>query len=104
MDIRRAEFDDCKDLTDMVGKNGGVSIFKATFGTYNLSSMIENSYLSLMTTYKRPTSGEVEERDTISFFSLNDGLNLIANEPDAYTKIIQVVHHYIPATVSLSFV
>ena len=99
MDVRRAEFDDCKDLSDLIAKNGGVSIFKATFGTYNLSSMIENSYLSLMSTYKRPTDSEVEERDTISFISVNDGLNLIANESDAYSKIIQAVGHYIPATV-----
>lgn len=74
-------------------------MFKATFGTYNLSSMIENSFLSLMSTFKQST--DIEEMETICFISLNDGLNLIANEVDAYSKVIQAIAHYIPATVRL---
>lgn len=96
MDARRAEFDDCKELTDLIGKTGGVSIYKATFGSYNLSAMIENSYLSLLTTCQSTN----DQKDTVCFMSVNDGLTLFSSEPDAYSKIIVALANYIPVTVS----
>ena len=98
LEVRRTDFDDVKDLTDLITKTGGLSIYKATFGAYNLSAMIENSYLSLMSANKFLNNEGVEEKETISFISLNDGLTLV-NDPDAYAKIINALSHYIPATV-----
>jgi hypothetical protein len=95
MEVKRAEFDDCKELSELITKTGGVSIYKATFGTYNLSNMIENSYLSLLTAC--PTGSE--QKETVCFMSVNDGLSLIASDPDAYTKVITGLSQYIPATV-----
>lgn len=95
MEVRRAEFEDSKDITDAIGKTGGVSIYKATFGTYNLSSLIENSYLSLLSSC--PTNDE--QRNIVSFMSVNDGLALLNSDPDAYSKVISALGNYIPATV-----
>ena len=81
----------------MIARTGGMSIYKATFGTYNLSSMIENSYISLMSVHKKA----VDDIDTVSFLSLNDGLSVI-NEPDAYGRVITAWSNYIPATVRSS--
>ena len=99
MQVRRAEFDDCKDLSDLIMQTGGVSIYKATFGTYNLSSMIENSYLSIMSSHKNQTGEDDEVRSTVSFMSINDGLSVISTDPDAYNKVMHTISHYIPATV-----
>lgn len=96
METRRAEFDDCKELSEIIAKTGGVSIYKATFGTYNLSNMIENSYLSMLTM----CPGGIEQKDTVCFMSVNDGLSLINTDPDAYSKIINGLSQYIPTTVS----
>jgi hypothetical protein len=93
MDVRRAQFDDVKDVTDVIQKTGGVSIYKATFGTYNLSSMIENSYLTLLSSDSN--------KETVSYISINDGISIINTDPDAYGKIVAALKNYIPATVSV---
>ena len=95
--VRRAEFDDTKNLSELISQTGGVSIYKATFGTYNLSSLIENSYISVISTCQRQDSDG--PGDTVSFMSVNDGLNVIATDPDAYTKVMHALSHYIPVTV-----
>lgn len=95
INVRRAEFDDCKDLSDLILKTGGVSIYKATFGTYNLSSMIENSYVSLLSGH----DNDKNESETLSFISLNDGLNMANTDPDAYTKVLDALANYIPVSV-----
>jgi len=99
MQVRRAEFDDCKELSELIMQTGGVSIYKATFGTYNLSSMIENSYLSIMSSHNHQTGEEDGVRSAVSFMSINDGLSVISTDPDAYNKVMHTISHYIPATV-----
>lgn len=83
----------------MIAQTGGVSIYKATFGTYNLNSLIENSYLSLASSFKKQTGEEDNARDTISFMSVNDGLSVIATDPDAYLKVLNAISHFIPISV-----
>jgi hypothetical protein len=97
--VRRAEFDDGKDLSDLVNKTGGASIFKATFGNYNFSSLLENSYLSLMAEEKAEDMDGAWVSKTVSFVAVSDGVPLI-NDPAAYGKVITALSNYIPATVS----
>lgn len=99
MQVSRAEFDDVKELSELIGKTGGVSIYKATFGTYNLNSLIENSFLSITSSHKKQTGEEDSVRETISFMSINDGLSVIATDPDAYIKVLNAISHFIPISV-----
>jgi hypothetical protein len=99
--VRRADFDDAKDLTDVIAKTGGLAIYKATFGAYNLSSLIEHSYLSLLTTRPVQSEENVEEDQIVSFIALNDGVGII-NDLDGFNKVVRALHHYIPATVITS--
>jgi hypothetical protein len=97
--VRRADFDDSKDLADLVNKTGGASIFKATFGNYNFSSLVENSYLSLLAEEQAEDVDGVLVSKTASFVAVNDSVPLIS-DTSAYGRIIEALSNYIPATVS----
>ncbi|KAJ1433137.1 hypothetical protein B484DRAFT_478475 [Ochromonadaceae sp. CCMP2298] len=102
--VRRADFDDSKDLVDLVNKTGGASICKATFGNYNFSSLVENSYLSLLAEEQAEDVDGVFVSKTVSFVAVNDSVPLIS-DTSAYGRIIEALSNYIPATMSnVSFI
>lgn len=96
--IRRTEFDDIRDLSQLVSNTGGIPIYKATFGPFNFNLMIENSYLSLIVTNEKESKSADYSLNTIGFISVNDGLTLI-NDPDSFDKIIAALNSFIPITV-----
>ena len=71
--IRRSEIEDSRGFSDLVNSQGGQALFRATFGQFNFSNLVEYSYLSL--------SVIVEEDQYIGFAAFND-LNPVLGDFD----------------------
>ena len=99
MAIRRCEFDDAKLLNTAVSNNGGLATYKASFGAFNFSSIIENSYLMLTAN----VTNEDESETSINVMSLNDTVTLANSDSTAFTRAIDELKPYIPVTVRITF-
>jgi hypothetical protein len=96
MGVRRAEFHDLKALNQAVTDNGGLPVYKASFGAFNFNSVIENSALML-------TANVVNEESEVSIavLSLNDSVSLMSTDSTAFARTIDALKEYIPVTVSV---
>ena len=98
MDVRRAEFDDVKVLNAAVTECGGLAVYKATFGAFNFTSVIENSYLML----EANITNEVGVTN-VALLSLNDSVSLSSTDSTAFQRTIDALHAYIPVNVSTTY-
>jgi hypothetical protein len=64
--IRRAEINDVVEFNGLVSSLGRVPLFKATFGAFNYSNIVEYSHLSLLA-----TCGS-EDNSALGFVSITD--------------------------------
>ena len=48
MDVRRSESEDGRYFNNLVTNLGGPNLFRALFGQYNFTSLVEYSYCSLI--------------------------------------------------------
>lgn len=94
--LRRAEIKDVKEINELVSNTGGISIYKATFGSVNFTSIIESSYVSIFAA----KSTNLIERCS-GFISVNDGLPSIVMDADFYDTIFELLTNFIPATVNI---
>lgn len=88
---RKAEIEDGRYFTGLINSLGGTNLFRALFGQYNYTSIIEYSYLTLIA---------IKDRDvSVGFASFNDGF--ISN-PDniSFEYIIEEVSQIMPCRVS----
>lgn len=93
--VRRAEFDDVKLLNTAVTENGGLPVYKATFGAFNFNTVIENSFLTLTSNL---TNDQSEQ--SIAVMVLNDTINLTSNDSNAFARTIKALKAYIPVTMN----
>ena len=93
--VRLAEFDDVKDLNELVSSTGGPSIYKATFGAFNFSYVIEHSFLSVIAT----ADTEENEMKGAGFASSNDALPALLSDGDLYPIVFEMLVNHFPATV-----
>ena len=71
--IRKPESEDGKDFSSLINSQGGQPLFRALFGAYNYTNLIENSYLSFIV--------HSDEGDCIGFAAFDD-INNITKEFD----------------------
>lgn len=63
--IRRAEVEDGREFNALVNSLGGQALFRALFGQYNFTSLVEYSHLSLIAIN--------EEESCVCFAAFSDG-------------------------------
>lgn len=88
--IRRAEHDDILRFNFLISSLGRVPLFKATFGSFNYSSIVEYSHLSLLA-----ACGDDEE-SALGFVSISDSTLL---ESVSFDNAIFELQQYIPIEV-----
>lgn len=94
--VRLAEFDDVKELNELISSTGGPSIYKATFGAFNFSYVIEHSFLSVIAT----ADTEENEMKGAGFASSNDALPALLSDGDLYPIVFEMLVNHFPATVT----
>lgn len=83
---------------------GGIALFKATFGQFNLPSVIDYSYLSLVAS-DLPENSSYGEKTCLGFMALNDSVSCNDADPDIFNDAINAVKLYIPGVqVSLMYI
>lgn len=91
--IRIASFNDFKAINELINNAGGTSLIKASFGQFNIQSIIENNVLSLVST------SPLDNNKIYSLVSVND-VPLLNGDLEFESTIVEL-RNYIPGlTVS----
>ena len=88
--LQRAELDDVLKFNALINTLGRVPLFRAIFGAFNYSNIIEYNHVSLIS-----TCGEGEESAT-GFVSINDS---VSNDYE-YDFVLTELNEYLPAVRS----
>lgn len=80
--LRRAEVEDSRGFSDLLNSQGGQTIFRATFGQFNFSNLVEYSYLSLSCLYGN--------EEFVGFAAFNDS-NAFSGEFDKHINALKTV-------------
>ena len=86
---RQAELEDVRAFNGLINNSGGAIFFKATFGQFNFTSMVENSCISLV------SMAENANDMCLAYLSVTDSPG-IGKEGDAFDKAIQAIREHIP--------
>jgi hypothetical protein len=89
--IRKAVVDDVRAFNGLINSLGGTNLFRALFGQYNFTSIIEYSYLSLIT---------ILNDSSVCFASFSDGLSN-STENISFDYIIEEISQIMPCRVSV---
>ena len=94
--IRRAKADDVGEFNALVSSLGRVPLFRAIFGAFNYSNIVEFSHLSLLA-----TCGS-DKDSAVGFISMSDSLSL---DTLSFESAVNELRRYIPLQVrhDLSF-
>ena len=64
--IRPTSFDDVKSINSLIAASGGIPFFKASYGQFNISQLLESCLINLVASQKN-------DKDKINiFFSISD--------------------------------
>lgn len=88
---KRAVVEDVSIFNTLLNASGGPALFRATFGQYNYSMLIENSIISLMSV------AEVEEK-CLGFLVVNDSPT-VSMENDTFCAMVASVNTYLPDVI-----
>jgi hypothetical protein len=88
--VRRAEIEDAREFNALVNQLGGPNVFRAQFGQYNFTSLIEYSHLALFS----PT----DDGSCGCFASFSDGI-LSVGDNLSFDQIITTLSDLIPCRV-----
>lgn len=88
--VRRAEIDDIGEFNSLISSLGRVPLFRAIFGAFNYSNIIEFSHLSLIATCG------CDENSAVGFISITDSLNL---DSLSFETAIHELRRYLPLQV-----
>ena len=88
MNIQRAQIDDVLKFNALINALGRVPLFRAIFGPFNYSTIIEFNHLSILA-----TCGEGEDSAT-GFVSINDS---VSGDHSSYDAVIEELNDYLPA-------
>lgn len=94
--IRRGEQSDSRIFTGLVNSSGGAALFRATFGHFNFSTLIEYSYLTLIALSRNDEGEEI----CVGFFCINDSISSSSTESDAFDRAVETLSDYIPVKVN----
>lgn len=93
MSIRRANIDDGREFNALVNELGGTNVFRAQFGQFNFTSLIEYAHLSL---YAKADDGSCG-----CFAAFSDGL-LSVGENVSFDDILRSLSDLVPCRVRFS--
>jgi len=85
---RRSEVDDVSIFNTLLNASGGPALFRATFGQYNFSMMIESSVSALIGVAE-------EEGKCLGFLAVNDSPS-VSTENDTFLATVAAVAAYLP--------
>lgn len=91
-----AQLEDTRSFNAAVASQGGLPLFKAIFGQFNFSSLIEFSFSALF--FGKRVEG-VEDDVCVSFIAVHENVSSTA-EPDAAEKVVDELSHIFPAQIS----
>jgi hypothetical protein len=89
--IRRAEINDVINFNSLVTSLGRTPYFRAIFGPYNYSNIIEYSHLTLLA-----TTGGNDENTAVGFVSITDSTSL---DSLSFDSVIIRLQKYLPLQV-----
>jgi hypothetical protein len=89
--IRRAEINDVINFNSLVTSLGRTAYFRAIFGPYNYSNIIEYSHLTLLA-----TSGDGDENTGVGLVSITDSSNL---DSLSFDSVITSLQQFLPLQV-----
>ena len=90
--IRRAEIEDSKAFNTLINGQGGQALFRASFGQYNFSSLVEYSYLSMV--------AYADDEICTAFASFSDSVSLAGE----FDETIEALQEILPCKVSSSII
>jgi len=94
--VRRSDPDDVRVFSTLVNASGGTALFRATFGQFNFSLMVDNNLLSLMAQVEEVEGGGGSSNsECLGFLSLNDSPSL-TKEGEAFEAHVAVLQNYLP--------
>lgn len=91
MQVRRSEAEDGRHFNNLVTNLGGPNVFRALFGQYNFTSLVEYSYYSLI--------GLNENNQCGLFATFNDGM-LTAQDNTPFHILVDALSDLVPCRVS----
>jgi hypothetical protein len=86
--IRNADNEDIRTFNTLMNNNGGAVFFRATFGQFNFSTMVETSVISLV-------AHATEDESMLGYISVTDS-PLIGKEGDAFDRYIKSLQSFMP--------
>lgn len=93
MSVRKADINDGREFNALVNTLGGASLFRAQFGQYNFTSLIEYAHMSLLLPAEDGSCG--------GFATFCDGqLNL--SDGATFDEIIASLSELVPCRVSMN--
>ena len=101
--VRQADVEDARDFTTIINNTGGLNFYKAIFGTFHLPSMIDLSFLSLVSEsvedrgWNQPGDDQIKEIQGFAIF--NDQVPVIQDD-NGFEFTLNILTSYIPVTVS----
>ena len=91
---RVSDFDDIRGFNSLLQVAGGAAFFKAIFGQYNFTSILEFSHLSI-------TSQASDDKDSLhGFVALNDSTTCLAGD-DNFDGLVAAIKSFIPSITVL---
>lgn len=92
MKVRQAEINDGREFNALVNSLGGASLFRAQFGQYNFTSLIEYAHLSLLIPAEDDTCG--------CFATFCDGQLSMSDGP-SFDDILLSLSELLPCRVNI---
>lgn len=94
---RPAEGDDARDINTAIQATGGTGFYKAMFSAFHIPTLLDNSYLSLVS---RIEGHETADNPTVveGFVAINDSIPLMS-DPSSFDKVIAALKNFIPVNV-----
>jgi hypothetical protein len=97
MVIRKAEQEDGVNFANLMTACGGVSLFRATFGQINFAALVENSYLSIVSSVNIYSMEKEENIDvSVGFLAISDSISVTTTEYDSFDKTIEALQFIYP--------
>lgn len=94
---RIAESDDVREINSAIQNTGGPGFYKAMFSSYHLPTLLDTSYLSMVS---RIQGHETSDNPNLveGFVSINDSIPLMS-DPQSFDKVLDALKNFIPVNV-----
>jgi hypothetical protein len=91
------ESDDVREINSAIQNTGGPGFYKAMFSSYHLPTLLDTSYLSMVS---RIQGHETDDNPNLveGFVSINDTIPLMP-DPQSFDKVLDALKNFIPVNV-----